>query len=368
MKLIKFNLSRTAELVIVISFSIALLYLGRFILIPLSFAMFLAFLLFPVSAFLERKLPRILSILLTFIAVIIVLTGISYFFGTQLYHLFENIKDFGVTIQKSVDRLIKLIDTTILQGNINLSNLVASGSKRLINPIDIIEGTISTSTGFLASLGLTTIFTFLFLLYRTSFKRFILYHFEDEKKEEVSDILYTIQRVAKNYFFGLIIVILILGTLNGLGLWVIGLDYPFLFGYLAALLAVIPYIGTFIGGMLPFLYALINQENVWMAIFVLGWYIFVQALEGNILTPNIVGSQVSLNPLIALIALITGGVIWGIPGLILFVPFMAILKVIFDNIDSLKPYGILLSSDFGKKKFTKFKKLGKKIDEMVDPS
>ena len=151
------------------------------------------------------------------------------------------------------------------------------------------------------------------------------------------------------------IVIIIVGTLSGFGLWIIGLDYPFLFGYFGALLAIIPYIGTFIGGLIPVLYALINYNNIWTAVFVLGWYVLIHVIEGNVLTPKIVGSQVSLNPLIALIAIITGALIWGIPGMVLFIPSMAVLKVVFDHIDSLKPFALLLSSDFGTKKSSLFK-------------
>jgi len=281
--------------------------------------------------------------------------------------LFENIKNFGANISISIEKLLNFLENSILhKGNLNLDN-----PEKLVNPVDVIQGTISTSTGFLVGFGLIFIYTFLFLFYRGSFKKLILYHFTEKEKENVKEVLTTIQKVAQNYFFGVMIVILIVGTLNGLGLWAMGLDYPFLFGYFAAFLAIIPYIGTFIGGLLPALYALVNEQNMWLAFFVVVWYIVIQTLEGNILTPKIVGSKVSLNPLIALIALLTGGLIWGIAGMVLFIPFMAILKVIFDSIEPLKPYGLLLGSDFGSKEFTIVRKkavpkinqkIGKKSD------
>jgi len=354
------GLSRGA---ILVTFIIALMYLAKSIFIPLAFAMFFSFLLYPVCKFFERKLPTVVAILLTFLSVILILAGIGYFFGTQFYSLFENIKDFGANIRQSFDKIVSLLENSLLKGNIKLDNLVNSDSENLVNPMDVIQGTISTSTGFLVGLGLIFIYTFLFLLYRGSFKKFILFHFKERENENVKDVLTTIQKVAQNYFFGVIIVILIVGTLNGLGLWIMGLDYPFLFGYFAALLAIIPYIGTFIGGMLPALYALVNEQNGWLAFFVVLWYIGIQTLEGNILTPKIVGSRVSLNPLIALIALLIGGLIWGIAGMVLFIPFMAILKVIFDSIEPLKPYGMLLSSDFGSKEFTIVRKVEKKEEK-----
>ncbi len=321
--------------------------------------MFIAFLLYPLCKFFEHKLNRILSIILTYFVVIIIITGIVYFFGTQFYHLINNIKNFGEHLQTSIDKFIKLIDDTILHGRLDLAKIVRSNSYNLLGSGKLIENTISTSTGIIASIIMTVVFTFLFLLYRSSFKNLILYYFPAEEKENASRIIMTIQKVGQKYFFGLFLVILILGSLNGIGLWIIGLDYAFLFGYFAAFLAIIPYIGTFIGGLLPFLYALLNHTHPWTAIFVLFWYMFVQALEGNIITPNIVGSNVRLNPLFALIAIFTGALIWGIPGMILFIPGMAILKVIFDNVDSLKPFGLLLSSEFGSKKMPWFKKISK---------
>lgn len=357
---VNINLSKVVRYTIILAFILAIMHFGKDILIPLSFSMFISLLLYPLCKFFERKLPRILSILLTYVIVLVIITGIAYFFGTQFYHLFENIKNFGAHIQSSIDKFIKLIDNTIFHGRIDLAKIVRSNSYNLLGTGKLIENTISTSTGIIASFIMIVVFTFLFLLYRSSFKKLILYHFPVDKKEDAARIIMTIQKVGQKYFFGLFLVILILGSLNGIGLYIIGLDYAFLFGYFAALLAIIPYIGTFIGGLLPFMYALINHTHPWTAIFVVLWYVFAQALEGNVITPNIVGSNVRLNPMIALLAIFTGFLIWGIPGMVLFIPGMAVLKVIFDNIESLKPYGLLLSSDFGRKELPLLKKLSKK--------
>ncbi len=358
------EISKITGRVIVITFAIALMYFGKNILIPLAFSMFFALMLYPVCKFFERRLSRVLSIMATFIIVVALIIGIMYFFGTQFYHLFENIQDFGQNILTLINKLLRLLDEKVLHGRIDINKIVENESFKLIGSGKLIENTISTSTSIVTSVILIFVYTFLFLLYRSSFKKLYLYHFPVEKKEHASGMLYTIQKVSQKYLFGILLVMFILGSLNGMGLWVIGLDYPFLFGYFAALLAIVPYIGTFIGGLLPFLYALINSDRLWTALFVLLWYIFVQALEGNFLTPKIVGSNVSLNPLIALIALITGGIIWGIAGMVLFIPFMAILKVIFDNTGSLKPYGLLFSSDFGNTELPLLKR-GKKKDKQL---
>lgn len=351
-----FRRNKITQNLIIISFVIAIMYLARFILVPLVFALLLSMLLYPACDFLERKLPRILSISITLLVVVLLISGIFYFFGTQFYHLFENIRGFEENILTSFNRFIHILESKIFSNKIEIQKFFESESMGFLGSGKFIESTIITSTNFISSLILTFVYTFLFLLYRTSFKKLILYHFHESKTSFASDLLKKIRKVAQNYFFGLAVIIVLLGTLNGLGLWLIGLDYPFLFGYFAAVLAIIPYIGTFIGGFLPVLYALVNHDNIWTALLVLAWYTLIQTIEGNFLTPKIVGSKVSLNPLIAILALITGGIIWGIAGVILFIPLMAILKVIFDNVDSLKPYGLLFGSDFSKKGFKKLKK------------
>src|SRR5690606_17310314 len=111
-----------------------------------------------------------------------------------------------------------------------------------------------------------------------------------------------------------------LGTINSLGLYIIGIEHAMLFGFFAAFLNIIPYIGTTIGGSLPVLYALLNYDELWRPIAVLIFYQLVQTVEGNFITPKIVGSKVSINPFIAIVVLIIGGFYWGIAGMVLSIP------------------------------------------------
>ena len=345
----EFKLSKLAYLSIIISAIIVLLYFAQGILIPIAFSVILAFLLYPVCDFFETKLgfPRILGIISTYLLVVILFTGIGWFFGAQMMSLFKNIQSFGEEIRSLITNVIETIDDEWLGPGLSISDLYKNGSSNLISSSTSFLGkTLSSSTNFLVYSALIVVYTFLFLLYRTSFKVFILNRFSGEKEEKVSQILMSIRQVAQKYFYGLFMIIIILGILNGVGLLLIGIDYPFLFGFLAALLAIVPYIGTFIGGMLPTFYALINYDSIWMPVLVILLYTGIQTIEGNILTPNIVGSQVSLNPMVALVALITGGVIWGIAGMVLFIPLTAVLKVVFDHIEPLQPFGRLMGSNF----------------------
>jgi predicted PurR-regulated permease PerM len=154
--------------------------------------------------------------------------------------------------------------------------------------------------------------------------------------------MYKIQNVVKNYIMGLLLVMAIIAALNTVGLLILRIEYAFFFGALAALLNIIPYLGIIIGSILPIMMALLTKDSIWYAVGVAGVFTAVQFLEGNFITPHIVGSKVSVNPLAAIIALIIGGILWGPAGMILSIPFTAITKVILDNIEPLEPFGFLL--------------------------
>ena len=160
----------------------------------------------------------------------------------------------------------------------------------------------------------------------------------------IDSLLDRVQNVTQNYLVGMLTVIGILAVLNTTGLFIVGLEHAVFFGVFAALLAIIPYIGIIIGALPPLVYALLLTDSLLTPVFVIAVFGTVQFLEGNFITPRIVGSKVSINPFVAMVALIIGGELWGISGMILFVPLIGILKVVFDQIEELKPYGYLLGN------------------------
>jgi predicted PurR-regulated permease PerM len=108
------------------------------------------------------------------------------------------------------------------------------------------------------------------------------------------------------------------------------------------LLTIIPYVGIFIGASLPVILALLTKDSAWYAVGVIGLFSFVQFLEGNFITPRITGSKVSINALAAIIALLIGGKILGIAGMILAVPCLGIFKILLSHSKHLSPFVILI--------------------------
>ncbi len=330
--------------------SIALLIYGLWILqallIPLFFSALLAVMLLPLCKRLERwRFPRILAIFLALILVIFIVVTIGYLAYSQILNFEEIIPSLTA---KSEKLLLQIQNFIRDHYNIGRKKQVLEGQKYLTeilkNNGDVIGNIFGTTTNFLSNLALVPLYVFLLLLYRDFFRVFIYKLFKNTNKHRLDLVLFKVKEVVLSYITGLLIVIAIIGTLNTVGLLVIGIDYAFFFGFFAAFLCILPYIGIFIGAILPVLMALITKDSYWYAVAVAGLFGSVQFMEGNLITPYVVGSKVSVNSLAAMLSLIIFGSLWGISGLILALPLTAILKVIFDHVENLKPYGFLLGN------------------------
>lgn len=183
------------------------------------------------------------------------------------------------------------------------------------------------------------------MYYKSNFKRFIIQSFEKSSRPDIKETLKKIKDTIQSYIGGLGLVIVILSTLNTIGLTLIGIEHAIFWGCLAGALAIIPYIGTMLGGLLPFIFALSSAEASWQPYAVIVYYLIIQQIEGNFITPKIVGDKVDINPLFALIAILFFASYWGIAGVILALPLISILKIILAQFKQTENLSILMSSD-----------------------
>ena len=212
-------------------------------------------------------------------------------------------------------------------------------------PINISGLDFAESTGsFIASLALIPFYIFFLTYFREKYKRFIILVAEENNKKAI-EIIKKISLVSRRYLKGIFLDVLILSVLGSIGYLILGIEHAILFAVLAAMLNIIPYIGVLIGSLLPVLMALITKDDIGYAFGAIGVAVFVQMIDNNFISPYVVGSSVSINPLTAIIALIIGALVWGTAGMILSIPLTGMLKVVFDNIDSLKPYGYLIGEE-----------------------
>jgi predicted PurR-regulated permease PerM len=229
----------------------------------------------------------------------------------------------------------------------------------------VFSNTLSATTDFFTEFTLVLLSLFFFLYYREFFLRFLQKLVDPKHHHKLMKILQDIEYVVRSYILGLVTVIFILAVLNTTGLMLFGLDYALFFGVFAAMLTIIPFLGVFIGSILPILYAFVTKDSLWYPVGIAGMFWVIQFLEGNFITPNIIGNRISVNPFAIIVALFVGGMMWGPVGMILSVPTTAILKVVFSNIEPFHPYGFLLGTPSAEDLHEKEKNKGGNVIEKV---
>lgn len=346
------NLQRIAFLMIILLSGGYLLIAGQTLLAPLAFSALFSFLLLPICRRIERLLPyRPLAILISMLIALIPVILAVIFFSFQFSTVLRELPSITENLKQGVEQLFIGGQQFLNMEAQSLEEWLGNNLTTVLDmPLRILGESVSSSTYLLGSILLTGLFTFFLMLYRTSFKHFMLAQIQPENREEGNFIVRQVKKLVQEYLYGMLLVILILGVLNSFGLWLIGIKYAAFWGSLAACLAIIPYIGTTLGGVLPFIYALATTGTLWQPAAVVLLYSSVQTLEGNFITPKVVGNSVSINPMAAILSLFLGGMIWGIAGLILALPAAAVWKVIFEHVTPLKPFSELLSSDLYRNK------------------
>ena len=326
----------------------AVLEFAKPVLIPLSMALFISFILLPVVKKLESwGLNRLLSAFISMLMVFIIVGGGITLFSAQIMSLADQLDEFTEKIMKTLSEAVVFINNNInFIDELNRGEMVEKGKEWIKESSgSLIQNAFSSSAAFLTGLFTTIIFTFLLLIYRVGLTKAFVAFSDDENKSKVFRMLKNIQNVGKQYLSGMFLLIIILGFANSIGLLIIGIDSPFLFGFLAAALSIVPYIGTTIGATIPVLYAFMSSDSIWVPVAVIILFWSIQTIESNFLSPKIVGSSVNVNALVAILSLLIGASVWGIAGMILFLPFAAMLKVVCEEFDQLRPVAMLISND-----------------------
>ncbi|PAU92772.1 AI-2E family transporter [Aliifodinibius salipaludis] len=318
---------------------------GKFILMPLAFAALIAMLLDPISSWLQRyKFNRILAILTSIILIAVILGGIMSLLSIQFIQFADRLPEANAKIQTMSSDLIQFFESTFNLSPDRQVQFLERGLETAINKSgEYVSTVLGATTSVFTTLGLLPFFVFFMMYYKKMYRTF-LHTAVDGRNEAIDSVIDSVQTVTQKYIVGMMTVITILGVLNAIGLWIVGIDHVLFFAAFAAILAVIPYIGIILGSLPAIIFALLFTDSLLNPIGVVVVFAIVQFLEGNFITPNVIGSQVSINPFMALVALVIGGQMWGISGMILFVPLLGILKCVFDQVDGLKPYGYLLGN------------------------
>lgn len=311
------------------------------LLVPLFFAVLFAYLLFPASSRLESfGMPRIITNLLLITTTILALSGLIYGGGVLVSNFTENLSN----IKDQLEQNLQFFQHSL--GNIlGISeDRIDSSVESFGGSVDYILNFFTATTNAIVAFGLIPVYTFLLLLYRNKFRTFLNDITPQKGRPTVDRVVEQISHIVPKYLKGLIMVVIILMFINSTIFWAIGLNFPILLGVIAALFNIIPYLGTVLGFAAVLLVVLATQEPS-LALWVIIVFFPVQFFENNILTPNITGAYVQINPLVIILSLIAGAMMWGLPGMLMVIPFLAMIKIIFENIEKTKPIAFLISAN-----------------------
>jgi predicted PurR-regulated permease PerM len=322
----------------------AMLYIARGLIVPLLFATILAILLHPVVVFFVRlRINRLLAIVITLLLTILIIVA----FGSLL--IAQAIR-FSESWPILVDKFTGALDQTTVWAadyfDINpqtITDWIAKTKGEIINAISHSIGqTLVIIGNGVVVLFLIPMYIFLLLFYQPLLIEFIRRLSNENNQSQVKEVVNQTKTVIQRYLVGLVIEATIMAILEISTLLILGIEYAVLLGIIGALLNVIPYIGGLVAVAIPMIIALATKDSAWYAVYILVLYYIIQLIDNNFIVPKIVASKVKINALFSIIVVLAGNALWGIPGMFVSIPLLAIVKLIFDHIEPLKPWGFLL--------------------------
>ncbi len=324
-----------------------MLVLGNQTLAPLLMAFFISLVLLPIHHFLVRwRVPNSLAIALCILVLFAFIGVIFWFFYDQVAALVADLPAIRANVTNHLTTLSAWITARTSYSTDQQLKFISEQSNKLLTYTGLVlNGTLGSVTSLVVFITLIPLYIFLLMLYRGLLRRFVLMWFQPQTYDRVQSALTEIQHVVKDYIVGLAIQITYMTILVGGGLMLFGIKHALLIGLLFAFLNLIPYVGALLGNLLGVLITLASSAELGPIFTVLIAIAVAQFLDNNILMPRIVGSQVSVNPLATIVGVIVGGLIAGITGMFLALPVMAVLRIIFDHSDHLKPWGVLLGAE-----------------------
>jgi predicted PurR-regulated permease PerM len=322
------------------------LYFAKSFFIPFTVGILLAMMVLPICKRLENwGVNRGISIFLCILLILLIVAGMIGLLSAQVVSFMEDIPKIQTKLENQIAAMQLWVEnkynippeqqTSFFKDNIgSFAKEAGTFAKKLVS------GTIGGLTTFL----LILVYIFFFLFYREKYEKFFLKLRGENNSQEVKQVIAEITDVSVQYISGRFRAILILAVLNSVAFLIIGVKYAILLGCIAALFTFIPYVGTIIGGVFAAGTALVTKSAS-AALAVIGTIAFIQLIDDYFIEPYVVGGEVDLSPLAIIVILVIGGLLWGVAGMILFIPLLGIVKIIFDHVPSLQPYGYLIGDD-----------------------
>jgi predicted PurR-regulated permease PerM len=300
----------------------------------------------PVSLWLQKKgFGKELSIVTCIILFVAVIAGLVWLIAWQITDLTNDLSNIEQKITRMIDNLRQFVNRKFgispkqQQELLNNSKGSANGVGSMVSNIG------SGIMSFLVDFILVLVYIFLLMYFRGHIKKFILQLVPAKEKGNAEEIISGIKKVSQQYLTGLGLMIVGLWIMYGIGFSIVGVQYAIFFAILCGLLEIVPFVGNLVGNLLAVSMVIVQGGSTGMIMGVIATYLTVQFIQTYILEPLVVGAEVNINPLFTIIILVVGELVWGIPGMVLAIPLLGIVKIICDHITVLKPYGFLIGQE-----------------------
>ncbi len=322
-----------------------LLYFGKSLFVPMFMGLLIAMVMFPVCVRLERKgISKSIAITISLSVVVLLFLALIWLLFWQLSLFRQDLPFIADKLSAKLPELQRwLTDNWGLSYQIQQEWIDKLSGDIKNSAGAYIAGSFSATVSTLFSLFIIPIYAALFLYHRRVFVQFVKNIAGAARHAHIDKILSETTHTYFNYIKGMVMVYIIVGVLNSVGLLAFGIKHAILFGMLTAIMTIVPYVGIIISAMLPISVAFLTKVSLWYPLAVIGVFSFVQYLEANVIFPKVVGAQLNVSTWATLVAIIAGGIVWGVAGMVLFIPFVAILKIITDHLEEGKSINILLT-------------------------
>ncbi len=343
------RLSKAVLILLLLFLLTAGIIAAREFLIPVVFAVLLSMLLLKNAVRMElRGVPKWLSAFLCVLLVVVVFSGAIYLIGWQISDLDEEISKFSRSFEKVERNVKQFIKETLGMKSTDVNKLV-DGATQTDNAPEVVTAVLRTLTDVFISSVLTLVYTFMFIYFRGHLKKFVLILVPADKKTNAEIIIHDSTRVSYGYISGLAKMIACLWVMYSIGFSLVGLEHAIMFAVICGTLEIVPFAGNLVGTSLALAMAITQGGSTGMIFAIIGVYAVVQFVQTYLLEPLVVGKQVHLNPLFTIIAIVLGELLWGIPGMIIAIPVLGMVKIVCDNIEELRPIGFLLGQEYSRK-------------------
>jgi len=338
------NIQKLTYILLFLVLLVHILIVGQQLLAPLAWSGFLAILILSPVQWLERKgISAPIAAIISILILTSLIAGVVFFLSREVISLIQDLPNLGHRFEGTLSEVQVFFSEKIgLSKEFQTAQIAKSIEQFTEGGLAGISQTLTSAAIAITYLTLMPLFIFFLIYYRKIYLEFLLQLGKEETKSQTAKVIQKVRNVLQNYLYGMALVTLIMGVLFTIVLYGLGIKHALFFAVFLAVFNLIPYVGVFLSSLVTVLYVYLTNDTLFLPLLTLGLLWGLQIFENNLITPYVVGGSVQTNPLAVIIALLAGGMIWGVSGMVLFIPLTGALRSIFEEFESTKAFATLL--------------------------